>query len=42
MNTLSLMGSAFISVCQPMSLLLMIAGVAIGIVFDASRCHFCL
>ena len=35
MNTLSLMGSAFLSVCQPMSLLLMIAGVAIGIVFGS-------
>ena len=29
------MGSAFLSVCQPMSLLLMIAGVAIGIVFGS-------
>ena len=35
MNTLSLMGSAFLSVLQPMSLLLMIAGVAIGIVFGS-------
>ena len=35
MNAAAQLGSAFISVCQPMSLVLMIAGVAIGIVFGS-------
>ena len=35
MSALTQLGSALVSVCQPMSLLLMIAGVAIGIVFGS-------
>ncbi len=35
MEALSLLGSALLSVCQPQSLILMIAGVAIGIVFGS-------
>lgn len=35
MQALGLLGQALLSVCQPMSLLLMIAGVAIGIVFGS-------
>lgn len=35
MNALAQLGSAFAAVCQPVSLLLMIAGVAIGIVFGS-------
>ena len=35
MQALGLLGSALLSVCQPTSLLLMIAGVAIGIVFGS-------
>ncbi len=35
MNALAQLGAGFVSVCQPTSLLLMIAGVAIGIVFGS-------
>ena len=35
MQALGLLGNAFVSVCQPASLLLMIAGVAVGIIFGS-------
>lgn len=35
MNALVQLGSAFAAVCRPLSLLLMVAGVAIGIVFGS-------
>ena len=35
MNALSQLGSAMLSVCQPLSFLLMIAGVVIGIIFGS-------
>lgn len=35
MNALSQLGSAFLSICQPVSLLLMIGGVIVGIIFGS-------
>lgn len=37
MQALGLLGSAFVSILNPASILLMIAGVAIGIIFGSIR-----
>ena len=40
METLSLIGNAFAGMMNPMSILLLIVGVAVGIVFGSILIHF--